>query len=78
MPFPGNYRKVRKQGARKRRFAKSGISFGEIPDERSKWEARLRSWRQSRFWLPLWGARPGEAGCMVPAALLTGGSHASQ
>jgi hypothetical protein len=47
------------------------VSFSEIPDDRSKWEARLRSWRQSRFWLPLWGNKPGEVGCMVPAALLS-------
>ena len=57
--------------ARKRaRFAKPGLSFGEIPDETAKWKARLRSWRKSGFWLPLWGSKPGEAGCMAPAALL--------
>jgi len=61
--------------ARKRaRFAKPGLSFGEIPDERSKWEARLRSWRQSGFWLPIWGSKPGEASCIVPAALLNAAS----
>ena len=43
------------------------MSFGEIPDERAKWEARLRSWRQSRFWLPLWGPKPTEPGCFAPA-----------
>src|SRR3954463_5489243 len=53
------------------RFAKRGVSYGEVPDDRAKWTARLRSWRKSGFWLPLWGARPGEAGCMAPAALLT-------
>src|SRR3954463_12569738 len=52
------------------RFAKPRVSYRELPDDRAKWEARLRSWRKSRFWLPLWGAKPGEAGCMVPAALL--------
>jgi len=54
----------------KGRFAKQGVSFGELPDENTKWQARLRGWRQSRFWLPLWGAKPGEPGCMVPAVLL--------
>jgi hypothetical protein len=54
------------------RFTNRGVSFGELPNDRAKWEARLRSWRKSRFWLPLWGAKPGEAGCMVPAALMTG------
>jgi len=63
--------------ARKRaRFANRGVSFGEIPDETAKWEARLRNWRKSGFWLPLWGSKPGEAGCMVPAALLEGLRHA--
>jgi hypothetical protein len=57
------------EGARAR-FAKSGVSFGEMPDERAKWQARLRSWRQSRFWLPLWGPKPTEPGCFVPVTLL--------
>ena len=52
-------------------FAKRGVSYSEILDDRAKWEVRMRSWRKSGFWLPLWGARPGEAGCMAPAALLT-------
>jgi DNA-binding transcriptional MocR family regulator len=61
---------VKKTGYARARFAKSGISYGENPDERSKWEARLRSWRQSRFWLPLWGPKPGEHGCFAPMPLL--------
>src|SRR5215204_209553 len=56
------------------RFTKPGLSFGEIPDDRVKWEARLRSWRKSRFWLPLWGAQPGEAGCIAPPELLQSGT----
>ena len=50
------------------------VSFSELPDDRAKWQARLRSWRQSRFWLPLWGPKPGEAGCFAPAELSQGGS----
>jgi hypothetical protein len=49
---------------------RSGISFGELPDERSKWEARMRSWRQSRFWLPLWGPKPTEPGCFAPVQMI--------
>ncbi len=64
----------KKTGYARARFAKREVSYGEIPDERSKWEARLRSWRQSGFWLPLWGSRPGEAGCLAPAALLHAGN----
>jgi DNA-binding transcriptional MocR family regulator len=60
-----------REGARARgRFAKPGISFGEIPDDRAKLEARLRSWRQSRFWLPLWGPKPTEPGCFAPPEVL--------
>ena len=58
------------------RFGKSGAgdfsrtsSFGELPDERIKWEARLRSWRKSGFWLPSFGPKPGEIGCFAPAQL---------
>jgi DNA-binding transcriptional MocR family regulator len=62
----------KKTDARARdRFADRKVSFGEIPDDRAKWEARLRGWRKSGFWLPLWGSKPGEAGCIAPAALLT-------
>ena len=66
------------EARRRARFANRGVSFGEISDETVKWEARLRSWRQSSFWLPLWGSKPGEAGCIVPPALLTGGLYAGQ
>jgi hypothetical protein len=58
-----------KHGERER-FANRGVSYGELPDERVKWEARLRSWRQSRFWLPLWGPKPGEPGCFAPREVL--------
>src|SRR3954454_7173009 len=37
----------KKTGYARARFAKSGINFDELPDERAKWQARLRSWRQS-------------------------------
>jgi len=72
VPLPGREEQAgKKTGYARARFAKSGVSFGEIPDDRVKWETRLRSWRKSGFWLPLWGSKPGEAGCMAPAALLT-------
>jgi DNA-binding transcriptional MocR family regulator len=43
-----------------------------LPDDREKWEARLRAWRKNRFWLPYWGEKPGNPGCIVPTALLAG------
>jgi len=55
----------------RQRFAKSQLSYGDLNDERSRWEARLRSWRQSRFWLPLWGPKPTEPGCFAPSSLMT-------
>src|SRR4051794_8185518 len=42
------------------RFAKPGVSFGEIADDRAKWQARLHSWRKSGFWLPQFGPKPTE------------------
>jgi len=57
------------EGARAR-FVDRKVSFGEMPDEHAKWQARLRSWRQSRFWLPLWGPRPDQSGCFAPLAVL--------
>jgi len=58
-----------------KRFANRGGSFGELPDDHAKWEARLRSWRKSGFWLPLWGSKPGSPGCMVPLAALQRAHH---
>ena len=60
--------------ARKRaRFANPGVSFGEIPDDRAKWEARLRSWRNPGSGCR-YGAKPDEPGCFAPAVLLQAGS----
>ena len=72
VPEPGTKEKPGKknQGYARARFARSSISFSEIPDERAKWEPRLRSWRQSRFWLPLWGPKPDEPGCFAPPQLM--------
>lgn len=51
-------------------FANRGLSFSEMPDERAKWDARLRGWQTKRFWLPLWGPKPTEVGCFAPLAAL--------
>src|SRR5689334_10012817 len=40
-------RKQRKGAHPRPRFAKPRVSFGELPDDRAKWQARLRSWRKS-------------------------------
>jgi DNA-binding transcriptional MocR family regulator len=60
----------KKTGYAQARFAKREVSFGEILDDQAKWEARLRSWGRSRFWLPLWGPKPIEPGCFAPASLM--------
>ena len=72
VPEPGTEEEPLKKnhGDARARFARKEISFGEMPDERAKWQARLRSWRQSKFWLPLWGPKPGEAGCFAPSSLM--------
>jgi hypothetical protein len=45
---------------------------GDSPDlpREAPWEQRVRGYREGHFWLPQWGAKPGETGCLVPAALL--------
>jgi len=30
------------------------------------WKQRIAGWEKSRFWLPQWGPKPGEAGCFAP------------
>jgi len=74
VPPPGREEQVDKKIGARARFAKSGVSFGEMVDDRAKWQARLRSWRQSRFWLPLWGPKPTEPGCFAPPEVLQRGS----
>ena len=75
VPQPGTKEKPGKknQGTARERASDSPnrkVSYGELIDDRSKWEARLRSWRQSRFWLPLWGPKPSEPGCFVPVQMM--------
>jgi hypothetical protein len=41
-----------------KRFAQD---FHEVP-----WVQRLDSWQKSQFWLPQWGPKPGERGCLAP------------
>jgi len=42
-------------------------------DNRAQWERRMKTWRYSggKFWNAFWGPKPGEAGCFVPAGLLS-------
>ena len=61
---------IKKTERTRARFVDRKVSFTEMSDDNVKWQARLRSWRQSRFWLPLWGPRPPEPGCFAPPALL--------
>ncbi len=72
-PAPTEEQAGKKTAGARARFARSRVSFGEIPDDRAKWEARLRSWRQSRFWLPLWGPKPDQPGCFAPLEVLAAG-----
>jgi DNA-binding transcriptional MocR family regulator len=73
VPPPGREEQASKKTRYARaRFVKSGVSFGEMPDERSKWEARLRGWRKSGFWLSNFGPKPDQAGCFAPAEVLQG------
>ena len=48
----------------------------DLHDDTPRWEARLRAWQKSRFWLPFWGPQPSEPGCWAPIAALKGLRHA--
>lgn len=44
----------------------SQIDDGLSSDER-RWRARWRDFQAKGFWLDIWGPKPGEPGCQVPA-----------
>src|SRR4051812_25010669 len=67
VPEPGTEEKPEKKNQGP---ARGRVSFGEIPDQLARWTPRVRGWQRSGFWLAEWGAKPGEAGCIVPAELL--------
>jgi DNA-binding transcriptional ArsR family regulator len=54
------------------RFADRRVSFGGLPDQADRWQARVRGWCKRGFWLAEWGAKPGEVGCLAPAEALQG------
>lgn len=41
-------------------------SDSALPDYGAQWQARVRHWQKSRFWLPQWGPKPNERGCLAP------------
>jgi hypothetical protein len=45
------------------------------PDEVEVWERRLTTYRSLRLWVPSWGPRPGQEGCLVPYELLSPGGR---
>jgi hypothetical protein len=60
------------------RFVKQE-SYADSPDLPSMppWEQRLRGFMRKGLWLPAWGAKPTEAGCLVPLAILQAAMNAS-
>jgi hypothetical protein len=34
------------------------------------WEQRMAAWRSKKFWMPMWGPKPGEPGCAAPKNLM--------
>jgi hypothetical protein len=53
-----------------KQYEKRFAGLGDALPRPVDWAPRLRCWRKSRFWLPLWGPKPSEPGCFVPAELL--------
>lgn len=66
----GNYDARGTEPAPKPRFGEQPATINN--DDPSLWAARMRGWRQTRFWVTTsdWGPPPGDPGCLVPPALL--------
>jgi DNA-binding transcriptional ArsR family regulator len=58
-----------------KKIAAFGDRFGDSLDDRPQWEARIRSWQRSRFWLPFWGPKPDQPHNWVPPSLLSAGKN---
>lgn len=67
---PGVPRGGTKQATHPKHYNYKKITEDTCHDESSRWEARLRAWAKSRFWLPFWGPKPTELGCFAPSTLL--------
>jgi hypothetical protein len=70
---------AKKTGSAPARFAgsvPSGYADG-LPDMTDQWRVRVAGWVRSnrKFWLPMWGPRPDEAGCFAPLTVLRGELH---
>jgi DNA-binding transcriptional regulator YhcF (GntR family) len=55
------------------RFGSPGTrGAGGLPDTADQWRARIKSWVRSggRFWLPQWGDKPDQPGCIAPLAII--------
>lgn len=59
---------ARPQQAQRNGYSAPSSGGTVIDDEYSLWRARLRGYTPDSLWL--WGPRPGEAGCQVPAPIL--------
>ena len=56
------------------RNAGRSVEGGIHPDgERNRWAFRVRSFRETGFWLPDWGGKPGEPDCQAPRDLIETG-----
>lgn len=66
---PENFTKLR-EGNYDNRGAIAQTAGSSSGNETDQWRARLRSYTPGSFWSPMWGPRPGEAGCFVPPAIL--------
>jgi hypothetical protein len=65
---PGAGRRVPQYGTERVNTAKHKNFSQDFPE--APWAQRMTGWLKSRFWLPQWGNRPDEPGCLVPPGLL--------
>jgi hypothetical protein len=65
---PALQRGVSGAGTQEAKPAKQNRFAEILPEE--PWQQRIDSWRNSRFWLPMWGPKPTEPDCFAPPALV--------
>jgi DNA-binding transcriptional regulator YhcF (GntR family) len=45
---------------------KAGFADSQNFEGGTPWKQRIAGWKKSGFWLPVWGPKPNEHGCLAP------------
>jgi hypothetical protein len=72
LDWPATFRnRCRELASRPRKSPAPKATPGQTPVTAPEpWEQRLAAWRSKKFWMPMWGPKPGEPGCAAPKNLM--------